>query len=201
MKMHTYLNFAGQCAKAFRFYEKHLGGTLGMMMTHGQAPKMEQGRPEMKDAVLHARISLADTELMGADIPSAQPMRSAYLSLGVDSDAEAAHLFGSFRRRRGIHADAGDVLRQQIRPVARSVRHQLDDHPPAADDCARVDTRDGARVIPNESARSASILHNARARWPRRVGPLSTEERATFGADYFRALPGKCASSFSFSLQ
>ena len=25
MKMHTYVNFAGQCAEAFRFYERHLG--------------------------------------------------------------------------------------------------------------------------------------------------------------------------------
>ena len=30
---------------------------------------------------------------MGADIPSAEPMRSAYLSLGVDSDAEAERMF------------------------------------------------------------------------------------------------------------
>ena len=26
MKMLTYVNFAGTCADAFRFYEKHLGG-------------------------------------------------------------------------------------------------------------------------------------------------------------------------------
>jgi PhnB protein len=95
MKMHTYVNFAGQCAEAFRFYEKHLGGTLGMMMTHGQAPDQSNVSPEMKDAVLHARISLAGTELLGADIPSAQPMRSAYLSLGVDSDAEAERVFSA----------------------------------------------------------------------------------------------------------
>jgi PhnB protein len=95
MKMHTYLNFAGQCAEAFRFYEQHLGGTLGMVMTHGQAPDQSTVSPEMKDAVLHARISLAGTELMGADIPSAQPMRSAYLSLGVDSDAEAERIFSA----------------------------------------------------------------------------------------------------------
>jgi PhnB protein len=95
MKMHTYLNFAGQCAEAFRFYEQHLGGTLGMVMTHGQAPDQSKVSPEMKDAVLHARISLAGTELMGADIPSAQPMRSAYLSLGVDSDAEAERIFSA----------------------------------------------------------------------------------------------------------
>lgn len=95
MKMLTYVNFAGKCAEAFRFYEKHLGGKIGMMMTHGQAPDQSQVDPAWKDAVLHARISLGNTELMGADIPTAQPMRSAYLSLGVDSDAEAERIFSA----------------------------------------------------------------------------------------------------------
>src|SRR2546427_1119046 len=58
MKMHTYVNFAGKCAEAFRFYEKHLGGTISMMMTHGQAPDQSHVSPDWKDAVLHARISL-----------------------------------------------------------------------------------------------------------------------------------------------
>jgi PhnB protein len=88
MKMRTCVNFAGKCAEAFRFHEQHLGGTIGMMMTHGQAPDQNQVKPEWKDAVLHARITIAETELLAADIPNAQPMRSAYLSLSVDSDAE-----------------------------------------------------------------------------------------------------------------
>jgi len=95
MKLNTYVNFAGKCAEAFRFYEKHLGGKIGMMMTHGQAPDQSQVKPELKDAVLHARISIGDTELMGADIPNAQPMRSAYLSLAVQSDAEAERIFSA----------------------------------------------------------------------------------------------------------
>ena len=95
MKMQTYVNFDGRCAEAFRFYEKHLGAQVGMMMTHGQAPDQSNVRPEMKDAVLHARLSVGGTELMGADIPGAQPMRSAYLSLGVDSDAEAERIFSA----------------------------------------------------------------------------------------------------------
>ena len=97
-KMHTYVNFAGKCAEAFRFYEKHLGGTIGMMMTHGQAPDQSQVKPEWKDAVLHARISIGGTELMGADIPNAQPMRSAYLSLLRRQRCRGgAHLFGARR--------------------------------------------------------------------------------------------------------
>jgi len=95
MKMNTYVNFAGTCAEAFRFYEQHLGGTIGMLMTHGEAPDQSRVNPEWKDAVLHARISLGGVELMGADIPNAEPMRSAYLSLGVESDAEAERIFAA----------------------------------------------------------------------------------------------------------
>jgi PhnB protein len=93
MKLNTYVNFQGKCAEAFRFYEKHLGGKIGMMMMHGQSPDPSRVSPEWKDAVLHARIHIGDTELMGADIPNAQPMRSAYLSLGVESDSDADRIF------------------------------------------------------------------------------------------------------------
>jgi PhnB protein len=103
MKMSTYVNFAGKCAEAFRVYEKHLGGKITMMMTHGQAPDQSKVNPEWKDAVLHARMSLGDAELLGADIPSAQPMRSAYLSLAVDSDAEAERIFSAL-------SDGGEVF-------------------------------------------------------------------------------------------
>jgi PhnB protein len=93
--MQTYVNFAGSCAEAFRFYEQHLGGTISTMMKHGEAPDQSRVRPELKDAVLHARISIGGTQLLGADIPNAEPMRSAYLSLGVDSDAEAERIFSA----------------------------------------------------------------------------------------------------------
>jgi len=103
MKMHTYVNFAGKCAEAFRYYEEHVGGKISMLMTHGQAPDQVKVNPEWKDAVLHARISVGGTELLGADIPSAQPMRSAYLSLNVDSDAEAERIFSAL-------SDGGEVF-------------------------------------------------------------------------------------------
>src|SRR5438477_11335011 len=93
MKLHTYLNVGGNCAEAFRFYEKHLGATMGMMMTHAQAPGGSPAGPDWKDKVLHARITLGGTDLMGADIPQYQPMRSAYLSLSVEADAEAERIF------------------------------------------------------------------------------------------------------------
>ena len=95
MKMNTYVNFAGNCAEAFRFYETTLGGKISMLLTHAQAPGPSNLSPDWKDAVLHARISLGGTDLTGADIPNDQPMRSAYLTLSVESDSEAERIFSA----------------------------------------------------------------------------------------------------------
>ncbi len=97
MKLITYVNFAGKCAEAFRYYEQHLGAKIGMMMTHGQNPAPSPYTTgEWKDAVLHARIAIGGTELAGADVPKAEPMRSAYLTLNTESDSEASASFRHF---------------------------------------------------------------------------------------------------------
>lgn len=95
MKMNTYVNFSGTCAEAFRYYEKHLAAKVGMIMTHGQSPDQTDVKPEWKDAVLHARISIGDIELWAVDIPNAEPMRSAYLTLRMDTDSEAERAFSA----------------------------------------------------------------------------------------------------------
>ena len=95
MQLYTYLNYGGNCAQAFRFYEQHLGGKISMMMTHGQAPDQSQVPAGWKDAVLHARMTIGGAELLGADIPPDrfQPMRSAYLTLSVDSTPDAERIY------------------------------------------------------------------------------------------------------------
>jgi PhnB protein len=103
MKMNVYVNFRGNCTEAFRYYEQHLGAKVGMMLKHGQSPEPSRLSPEWKDAVLHARISIGDTELLAADIPNAEPMRSAYLTLRVGSDGEAERMFSAL-------SDGGRVL-------------------------------------------------------------------------------------------
>ena len=54
MTMRTYVNYPGTCAEAFRYYETHLGGKIGMLMTHAQSPGPNRVPPELKDGVLHA---------------------------------------------------------------------------------------------------------------------------------------------------
>src|SRR6266436_3749795 len=105
MRMNTYVNFHGKCAEAFRYYERHLGAKVGMMMTHAQSPDQSRVGSEWKDAVLHARISIGDTELMAADIPNAEPMRSAYLTLRMDSNIEAERVFAA---TIGVRCDTSD---------------------------------------------------------------------------------------------
>jgi PhnB protein len=94
MKVNTYLNYGGNCADAFRFYEKELGGKIGMLMTHDQSPDQTSVKPEWAKAVLHASITIGDTVLMASDVPDRfQPMRSVYLCLSVDSDAEVERIY------------------------------------------------------------------------------------------------------------
>ena len=93
MKLDFYINYKGNCKEAFRFYEKHLGGKITMMSTFREMPNASNVPEERKDDILHARMEIGSAVLMGADIPQAEPMRSAYLALRVDSDEEAERIY------------------------------------------------------------------------------------------------------------
>lgn len=105
MKLHTYLNYGGNCKQAFHFYEEHLGGKITMMMTQGQQPAPNDVPPELKNAILYARMTIGETELMGSDVPPSvfQPMRSVYLSLTVASTGEA-------ERIHALLSDGGEIF-------------------------------------------------------------------------------------------
>jgi PhnB protein len=92
MRVDIYLNYPGTCEEAFKFYEQHLKGALGPVSRHSQAPNPNIPA-DWKDKILHARIQIGNVTLMGADIPNAQPMRSAYVTLTVDSVEEAERLY------------------------------------------------------------------------------------------------------------
>jgi PhnB protein len=97
MKLCTQLNFGGNCREAFEFYAVHLGGKMTAMMARKDAPGIDPGAagggPE--EAIIHARISIAGTELIGNDVPAEvfQPIRSSYLYLAVDSVEEAERVY------------------------------------------------------------------------------------------------------------
>jgi PhnB protein len=105
MRLYTYLNYGGNCRQAFEFYVEHLGARLTMLTTHREAPDQSQVAPEWKDKVLHARLEIGGTEIFGADVPAErfQPMRSAYLSLILDSNEEAERVYA-------LLSDGGQVF-------------------------------------------------------------------------------------------
>ena len=92
MKLDIYVNYRGTCEEAFRFYEQHLGGKIKDLVRHKDIPNPNIP-PEWKEKVLHAQIEIGKTVLMGADIPNAEPMRSAYLSLEVDREEDAERVY------------------------------------------------------------------------------------------------------------
>jgi PhnB protein len=105
MKLTTFLNFGGNCEEALRFYERHLGGRIGMLMRRSEVPNQPVTWPGWESSIQYAVIELAGTQLMASDVPPDifQPMRSAYLSLTVESAVEAERVWA-------LLSDGGQVL-------------------------------------------------------------------------------------------
>ena len=93
MRTDIYLNYNGTCEDAFRFYEAHLGGRVTGLTTHAAGPENARLPAEWKTKVLHARLELGNAVLMGADIPGAEPMRSAYVTLTLDTAEDAERVY------------------------------------------------------------------------------------------------------------
>jgi PhnB protein len=89
------LLFKGQCAQAFKFYKKCLGSKVDFTMKYGDAPKADQGPPEMHDKILHTSMKVGNATLMGSDAPPGhddKPQGFA-ASLGIDDPSEAERVF------------------------------------------------------------------------------------------------------------
>jgi PhnB protein len=103
MNLYMNLNFGGNCEEAFRFYEKHLGGEILTLVSQSQVPGTAAGS---SSAIIHARMSIGKTILIGNDVPpsSFQRVRSVYLFLSLDSVAEV-------ERVHNVLAEGGDVFK------------------------------------------------------------------------------------------
>jgi PhnB protein len=67
MRLNPYLTFNGNCAAAFKFYERCLGGKIEMMMSHGDSPMAAQTPSGWRDKIMHARLTLGELVVMGSD--------------------------------------------------------------------------------------------------------------------------------------
>jgi PhnB protein len=95
MELSPYLNFDGQCAQAFRFYEKVLGGRIEFMQTHGESPMKDQVPADWHDKVMHVRLTVDNFALMGSDAPAqhyARPQGYA-VSINLQDVGQAQRIF------------------------------------------------------------------------------------------------------------
>ena len=102
MQLDIYVNYRGTCEEAFHFYAQHLGGKITGLVRHKEQPNPNIPA-EWQEKVLHARIDIGTTVLMGADIPQAEPMRSAYLTLSLDREDEAERVYA-------LLAEGGEIF-------------------------------------------------------------------------------------------
>jgi PhnB protein len=94
-QVNAYLFFNGECEAAFKFYEKALGGKIEATMTFGDSPMSQQAPAEWRNKIMHARMTVGNTVLMGSD---EQPDRyeapkGFSLALGTKDPAEAERMF------------------------------------------------------------------------------------------------------------
>jgi PhnB protein len=107
MRLDVYVNYRGHCEDAFRFYERQLGGRITGMARHAEQPNPHIPA-DWTAKILHARIEIAGTVLMGADIPSAEPMRSAYLTLTLETETDAERIYA-------VLAEGGEIFMKMER--------------------------------------------------------------------------------------
>ena len=95
MELSPYLNFNGQCAEAFRFYERVLGGKIVMMQTHGETPMKEHVPADWHDKVIHVRLEVGQQAIMGSDAPQGQyaAPQGLYVSISLPSRADGERIF------------------------------------------------------------------------------------------------------------
>jgi PhnB protein len=104
MDVAPYLNFQGECAAAFAFYEKCLGGRIESLQTFGESPMTDQVPADWRGKVLHARLVVGDKALLGSDAPPGRynTPQGMMVSLSLPRLADAERIFGAL-------ADGGKV--------------------------------------------------------------------------------------------
>ena len=86
-RLNSYLNFNDQCREAMNFYKDCLGGEL-FFTTVGESPMASQMPPSMKDAILHASLTIGSNMLMGSDMRSKPVTDSDGISLCLNCESE-----------------------------------------------------------------------------------------------------------------
>jgi PhnB protein len=104
MQLNAYLNFSGQCEQAFKYYETHLGGKIEFIMTNGNSPMADKVPTEWRDKIMHARMRIGNTVVMGSDATPQhfQQPQGFNVCLSTDSIEEAERFFTALSQNGNV---------------------------------------------------------------------------------------------------
>lgn len=104
MQINPYINFNGNCREAFEYYQKHLGGTDLLLMTHADSPMRDNVPDAWKDKIIHGTLHIGDSCIMGSDSPPEDytAPTGTYIMLGVDTALEAETAFDALAKNGQI---------------------------------------------------------------------------------------------------
>jgi PhnB protein len=83
METTPYINFRGDCAAAFKLYEKCLGGKIVAMFPWRDAPEAHEVPKDWNDKIMHARFEAPGAALMGCDAPPSMYEEPKGISVSV----------------------------------------------------------------------------------------------------------------------
>jgi len=105
MKLNAYLNFKGDCAEAFKFYEKTFGGKITFQQTFGDSPMKGDVPPEWSGKLMHVTLEVGSATVMGSDAPPDryQKPQGFFVALSVSRPEDADRIFGALAAGGSVH--------------------------------------------------------------------------------------------------
>ena len=113
MQWNPYLAFNGQCATAFKFYERCLGGKIVAMMTYGDMPGSEHVPADQRGRIMHARLDVGNQVLMGGDAPPDRAfdgVKGCSIAVQIKTAEEAERLFKALSENATIQMPLGETF-------------------------------------------------------------------------------------------
>jgi len=104
MRINTHPSFDGSCEEAFKFYEKVLGGKIEVISTYGASPMAGNMPAGWDKKVIHGRVNIAGTIVMGADAPPGRYTKpeGATLTLSTENSADAERYFKALSEKGSL---------------------------------------------------------------------------------------------------
>ena len=112
MQLYPHLAFDGQCAEAFGFYARVLGGAVTFSLTYGDSPMGPTMPPKMQDKIVHATVQAGAVRFSGADTTpdKYQTPHGFSMALDVAEPAAADRVFEALAQGGQVQMPIGETF-------------------------------------------------------------------------------------------